>query len=98
LGGTSVFWNYIDCAYYYAKYTTFIQFDALDDLALVKNYRTKTVGEREVIDFESLPMLKPDYPEKQDSVDMSKLQSFLLGCLKALVLRVEEIEKATQKS
>ncbi|MCL1977625.1 MAG: hypothetical protein FWG55_05960 [Candidatus Bathyarchaeota archaeon] len=97
LGSTSKFWNYIDCAYYFAKNTSFIAFDSVDDLSLAKNYKTKQAGDREVIDFESLPHLKPDDPEHTDSVDMTKTAGFMLGCIKALVQRVEALEKQLEK-
>jgi hypothetical protein len=97
LGSTTKFWNYIDCAYYFAKYMSFVSFDSMDDLGIVKNYKTKQVGEREVIDFESLPHLKPDDPEHTDSVDMGKTAGFMLGCIKALVQRVEALEKQLEK-
>ena len=92
LGSTSQFWNYIDCAYYFAKDTSFIAFDSLDDLSLVRNYKTKHIGERSIIDLESLPHLKADDPTHSNSVDMSKTASFLLGCIKALINRVDSVE------
>ncbi len=92
LGTTTQFWKFIDCAYYFAKDLTFISFDTLDDLSLVKNYKTKQAGARTVVDLESLPCLKPDDSARADRVDISKTASFLLGCVKALVLRVEALE------
>ena len=79
----------------YLRYKDLDSFDALDDLALVKNYKTKVVVkegvEREVVDLASIPHVKADSPN--DFVDAGKLNGFLLGCVKALVLRMEKLEE-----
>lgn len=72
--------------------------DALDDLALAKDYKTKTVTrkdksgaavEKEVIDYQSLPFLADD----KGNWSLGDTCGFLLGCVKKLVLKVEELEK-----
>jgi len=77
----------------YLRYKNLSIFDALDDLALVKQYTTKSIVEddveREVVDLETLPIVKAD---GADFVDSGKLGGFLLGCVKKLVLRVEKLE------
>jgi hypothetical protein len=77
----------IGCAYLW-------YFDALDDLALAKKYSTKTVAqkgvEKTVIDPDSMPFLKMD--SNPQYFDLGKTHGFLLGCIKALVQRVESLE------
>jgi hypothetical protein len=97
LGSASQFWNYIDCAYYFAKHTAFIAFDSLDDLGLVKNYKTKQEDNLSLIDFDSLPHLKSDDPRRVDSIDIGKTAGFMLGCIKALTQRIEAIENQLPK-
>lgn len=69
-------------------------FDALDDLAIVKNYKTKKVKrehekiEREIIDKESFPFLLSE----NGLYNAADVVSFLFGCVKALVLRLEKAE------
>jgi hypothetical protein len=92
LGSTNYFWNYIDSAYYFAKYTSFLSFDALDDLGLVKTSKVKKIGDINVVDMDSLPHLKADDPSRPDSVDMGKVHGFLIGCAKQTALKLEEIE------
>jgi hypothetical protein len=78
----------------YLKYrTSCTQFDALDDLALVKNYKSRKEDlngtEIDVIDMEkSFPFLVDDKGFK----DPAQIAGFLLGCVKQLVLRVEAVE------
>jgi hypothetical protein len=76
-------------------------FDALDDLALVKNYKTKTIKkvtasgttiDAEVIDDESLSFLK----DENDFYESSRSIGFLLGCVKQLVQRIESLKSAQQ--
>lgn len=85
-----------DWSYVYANFLRYDvnceQYDALDDLALVKNYKTKTIikndAETSVIDMvESFPFLI-----EENHIAHEKLQGYLLGCLKALVLKVESLE------
>jgi len=91
LGTSSKDWSYV-----YANYLRYdvncVQYDALDDLALVKNYKTKTIikndAETNVIDMvESFPFLI-----EENHIAHEKLQGYLLGCLKALALKVESLE------
>jgi hypothetical protein len=78
-------------------------FDALDDLALVKNYRIKTVTkvdpmtkqeyQEEVIDPESLSFLRDEAGFAEPAKDIG----FLLGCIKALVMRLETLESEVDR-
>jgi hypothetical protein len=82
------------CPHYYA--------DTLDDLALVKQYTAKTITEnnieKSIIDPASMSFLQavsnPDY------FDLAKTNGFILGCVRALVNRVEALENQlkTQQS
>jgi hypothetical protein len=80
-------------------------FDALDDLTLVKSYKTKKIIkdgiEQEVIDIESLPYLRgnpsANDPELINFWDESKVSGFLLGCIKALVIRLEALENVLKQ-
>jgi hypothetical protein len=78
------------------RYKNIAAFDTLDDLAIAKNYKVTTITEedgveRQVIDPESLSFLKADSEEV--FFDNGKTTGFLLGCVKALVQRVEALEK-----
>lgn len=78
----------------YLRYKNISTFDAYDDLTLAKNYKTMTITEegieKEVIDPESLPFLKAE--SKEPFFDNGKTTGFLLGCIKALVHRIETLE------
>lgn len=84
----------------YLRYKNLGSFDALPDLQLAKNYKTKTITEqgieREVIDKDSLPFLRP---EKGDFFDAGKVNGFLLGCVKQLAQEIDllKTEIATLK-
>jgi hypothetical protein len=99
--------NGVGNAYYWgAVYTDYLgyrqlapAFDSIDDLTLVRNYKTKNVVTkcphtgadiyREVIDVEnSLPHLLDENGFMSPSSDVG----FLLGCTKFLVLRLEKAE------
>jgi hypothetical protein len=98
LGSGGSYWSGVVTNTIYRRYES--SFDALDDLALVKQYKTKTISEngveKDVIDPESLPHLKGDPTEADAKLanfwDESKVSGFLLGCTKALVQRVESLE------
>jgi hypothetical protein len=83
----------------YVRYKTLLSFDALDDLALAKSYKTLTITEEgvehEVVDPDSLAFLKAD--SKEPFFDNGKTTGFLLGCVKALVQRVEALEQQLKK-
>jgi hypothetical protein len=83
----------------YLRYKNISSFDALDDLTLAKNYKTLTITEagvkQEVIDHNSLAFLKAD--SKEPFFDNGKTTGFLLGCVKALVQRVEALEQQLKK-
>jgi hypothetical protein len=69
-------------------------FDALDDLTLVKNYKTKTVNDQEVIDIEtSLPFLIDDNGFHDPSRDVG----FLLGCMKFEVMAREKTDSEVEQ-
>ncbi len=99
--GTGTFyWSGVVCETIYRHSES--SFDALDDIALLKQYRTKKIIdknglEREVIDIETLPFLKadptPEDPNLSDFWDESRVSGFLLGCVKQLALKVEQLEK-----
>jgi hypothetical protein len=91
LGSTGQFWNYVDSAYYFAKYQSFLPLDEYDDLAIVKNYTTKKAGDKKVIDLDSIPQIKAS-PDTNDTIDLSKAQSLSLGCLKQAALKFDNIE------
>jgi hypothetical protein len=99
IGSGSYYWAGVVCQTIYRRYES--SFDALDDLGLIKQYRTKTIIkdgiEQEVIDIESLPHLradaKPDDPELVNFWDENKVSGFMMGCIKALVLRTEKLEE-----
>jgi hypothetical protein len=94
-GGDTDRWLY---GYFYACYAyDFEEADSLDDLALAKNYKTKTVEvpdkkggtiEKSVIDPASLPFLN----DGKGNWSLGAANGFLLGCIKQLVLRVEKLE------
>ena len=76
--------------------------DALDDLALVKQYKSKTVkGKdetgatvvREVVDYKSLSFLA----DSKGNWNLGYTCGFLLGCIKQLVQRLEIIENELRK-
>ena len=96
------YWNAVYAGYLLYK-TSHGTFDALDDLALVKNYKVKTVDvttkrgeiiQREVIDDSSLEFLQ----DEDGFYSPSSVNGFLLGCVKALVHRVEKLEKEGAKA
>lgn len=99
IGSGSHYWAGVVCQTIYRRYES--SFDALDDLGLIKQYKTKTIIkdgiEQEVIDIESLPHLradaKPDDPELVNFWDENKVSGFMMGCIKALVLRTEKLEE-----
>ncbi len=62
----------------------------LDDLALVKNSKGKKVGDKQVIDLDSLPHLRPDSTDKTDEIDIGKAIGFSIGCHKASTLKHDE--------
>lgn len=77
--------------------------DSLDDLSLAKNYRLKTVSvkdktsgktvDREVIDPASLEPIT-----NGKSWNLGAMCGFLLGCVKQLTLKVEQLEARLQSS
>lgn len=82
-------------ANYLRYHTNCQQFDTLDDLGLVKNYKSKKVDEVDVIDLEeSLPFLLDEDGFKCPE----KISGFLLGCVKQLVLRIEAMEAKLQEA
>jgi hypothetical protein len=95
--GTNYYWSSI-WGNYLKYHTSCSSFDALDDLALVKNYKTKTETKldpasnqeyrEDVIDPESLSFLR----DGNGFAEPGKDTGFLLGCIKALVVRLETLE------
>jgi hypothetical protein len=91
-GNTNYHWDYVYCNHlrYDIDYSSF---DALDDLQLVKNYKIRTVTEDgvelQVIDKSSLQHLL----DKDGFYSSEATNGFLLGCIKALVNRIETLEK-----
>jgi hypothetical protein len=78
-------------------------YDAIDDLAYVKQIKTMTITEngktRQVIDPETLELFKaevdPTHPIRKDSkiadcIDMSKIMGFILCCQKAVAVKLDE--------
>ncbi len=98
IGTNTLYWGSVWTNY--LRYKNISTFDALDDLTLAKNYQTKTITEdgvdREVIDPESLSFLKAD--SEEPFFDNGKTTGFLLGCVKALVQRVEALEKQLKQT
>jgi hypothetical protein len=92
IGTNTLYWGSIWGNY--VRYKNLSSFDALDDLVLAKNYKIKTITEdgvqKEVVDHDSMPFLKAEGEEP--FFDLGKTNGFLLGCIKALVLRVEKLE------
>lgn len=80
------------------RYKSLASFDALDDLALAKSYKTKTIiydkVEQEVIDPECLPFLKAEKTDQNDETffDAGKVNGFLLGCIKRLIEEVDTLK------
>lgn len=68
------------------------QFDALDDLAIVQNYKSKTIVRDgvpiDVIDKDSMPQLLDEH----GFYTTNRMSGFLLGCIKQLTLRLEKAE------
>jgi hypothetical protein len=91
-GNENYHWDYVYCNHLRFD-IDYDNFDAIDDLQLVKNYKIRTViddgVEREVIDKSSLPHLL----DKDGFYSSEATNGFLLGCIKALVNRVETLEK-----
>ncbi len=88
------------------RYTDVSGYDALDDLSLLKNYRMKTKVlkygadvkshiEADVIDIESLPHLKAVNSEGNETSfwDVGKTVGFLMGCVKQLSSKVDELQQ-----
>jgi hypothetical protein len=92
LGCSSYFWNWVDSAYFYGKNTTIIAMDDIDDLGLVKAYKTKKIGNKIVVDMQSMPHLTPDDPLHKDFYDSGKIFGYTLGCHKAAALKLDEHE------
>ena len=88
--------DYLGCYYLYF-------YDAMDDLTLAKQLRSKTVTmngvEQEVVDSESASfLLKEKTTESEkDYYDLGKTSGFLLGCVKALLMCMEALESKFQK-
>ncbi len=100
LGSSSNDWSYV-----YANYLRYdvncVEYDALDDLALVKSHKSKKIIDKQsgeeitVIDMkESFPFLLAD----DNHIAHEKLQGYMLGCVKALVLRVEALENQLKQN
>ncbi len=95
-GFNNYYWSAV-YANYLLYHTSHGSFDALDDLSLVRNYKTKTeqrtikgqTVEVEVIDDESLTFLRTEEGFYESATSIG----FLLGCVKALVLRLEKLEQ-----
>jgi hypothetical protein len=94
LGDTTSFWNLVDAAYYYGKYTSIIAFDEHDDLALIKNSKVAKIGDLTVVDIDSLDLLKPDDWEHQQEVDMGKAAGLTIGALKQVATKLDVYDKA----
>ncbi len=73
--------------------------DALDDLALIKNYKMKNKAKGDVLDIDSLPFLKALSPEGKETQcwDITKTVGFALGVGKACAQKIESIEKRLGK-
>jgi hypothetical protein len=100
LGSSSNDWSYV-----FANYLRYDvnceEYDALDDLALVKNHKSKKIIDKQsgeeitVIDMkESFPFLLAD----DNHIAHEKLQGYMLGCVKALVLRIEALENQLKQN
>jgi len=67
LGSSSYYWYRIYANTYYGKTTTIQSFDALDDLALLKNLEIITIEEsgvqKQIFNLDTLPFLRPDEPD-----------------------------------
>jgi hypothetical protein len=95
IGTNTQYWGSM-WANYLKYHSSCSSFDALDDLALVKNYKTtketREVSDQnvevEVIAKESLPFLL----DEEGFYEAGAMSGFLLGCVKALVLRLEALE------
>jgi hypothetical protein len=96
--GTNYYWGSV-WANYLKYHTSNTAFDSLDDLALVKNYKTKTETitntvtkesvDVEVVDIEnSLPHLLDEDGFRDPARDVG----FLLGCAKFSALKIDELE------
>jgi hypothetical protein len=101
-GHSSRYWQKVYAGTYYGKNTSIQYFDALDDLALLKNHKVKKVMkdgvEVEVVDVDSLPHLKPDEEDASEFYDTGKMHGYLIGCMKALLLRLEKLEAAGKQN
>jgi len=95
VGTTSQYWNCI--AGNSVWYKALGQFDALDDLALIKKIRANgKVDERgmPLADPESLP---PEVTEN-GLINAGHLMGLLIGAVKQLAAKVESLEKELQKA
>jgi hypothetical protein len=95
VGTTSQYWNCI--AGNSVWYKALGQFDALDDLALIKKIRANgKVDERgmPLADPESLP----EQVTENGLINAGALMGLLIGAVKQLVAKVESLEKELQKA
>lgn len=101
-GLSSAYWQKVYAGTYYGKNTSIQYFDALDDLTLLKNHKVKKVTkdgvEIEVVDVDSLPHLKPDEEDASEFYDTGKMHGYLIGCIKALLSRLEKLEEAGKQN
>lgn len=99
VGVSDRYWQY---GYFNSlNYKTHQEFDTLDDLALIKAAKTKKFTKQDgseinIYDLDSLPFLKPD--EGGDFWDSGKSVGFLMGCIRQLLSRVEELEKKVEQA
>jgi hypothetical protein len=104
-GNLAHYWGYV--AAYTVYYHSLSQsLDALDDLSIIMNYRTKTAqnpktGEAiDVIDLETIPQIKSDLEvrgeSKIDFIDGSKALHITLGAIKQAGARIVALEKEVE--
>lgn len=96
-GTDTLYWNGV-WANYLMWHSDVQQFDALDDLALVRNYKSKKAikegFERDVIDFEeSFPFLV----DAKGFKDPADITGFLFGIARQHLARTEALEKRIAK-
>jgi hypothetical protein len=97
-GNNTSYWASISAytVYYHALSAAL---DALDDLGIITNYKTKkamhpkTNEEIDVIDLDSIPEIRSDAEDGADFIDGSKVLHLTLGALKQVGAKIAALEK-----
>ena len=86
IGNSTYFWKYIYVNH--LLYKDQATFDSFDDIALMKNIKSKQEDGKDVIDKTTLPKEISD----GEFINANSLNGLLIGSIKALITRVETLE------